>query len=117
MAYDDADRITVSVSIGQSDIATLAVGDSCHVTLSSHENYSGLITQITPISSSTSRSSVSYTVVVSVQGDVSQVTAGSTAELVFSQADEDSQELDDTNASDSDIPAFEGQSTMENNGL
>lgn len=82
-AYSNPEQISVSVSVGQEDIAKLYVGETASVTISDYGNYSGVIETINPVSSSDSRASVSYTVTVNLQGDVSGLDSNLTASVVF----------------------------------
>ncbi len=82
-AYSNPELISVSVSVSQEDIAQLYVGEAASVVISDHGNYSGVIETINPISSSNSRTAVSYTVTVNLQGDVSGLDANLTASVVF----------------------------------
>ncbi len=82
-AYSNPELISVSVSVSQEDIAQLYVGEAASVVISDYGNYSGVIETINPISSSNSRTAVSYTVTVNLQGDVSGLDANLTASVVF----------------------------------
>ena len=84
-AYSNPNQISVSVSVSQDDIAKLYVGETASVVLSDHGTYSGVIEAINPISSSKSRTSVSYTVTVNLQGDVSGIDANLTANVIFGE--------------------------------
>ena len=82
-AYSNPEQISVSVSVSQEDIAKLYVGQTASVTITDRGSYSGVIETINPISSSNSRTSVSYTVTVNLQGDVSGIDANLTANVLF----------------------------------
>lgn len=82
-AYSNPDQISVSVSVSQNDIAKLYVGETASVVISDHGSYSGVVETINPISSSNSRTSVSYTVTVNLQGDVSGLDSNLTASVIF----------------------------------
>lgn len=82
-AYSNPEKISVSVSVSQNDIAKLYVGETASVVISDYGNYSGVIETINPISSSNSRTSVSYTVTVKLQGDVGGLDANLTAGVIF----------------------------------
>lgn len=84
-AYSNPAEITVSVSVSQDDIAELTVGDSATIMITDVGNYTGTIKTINPIASSDSRSSVSYTVELSVDGDVSGIEANLTATVIFGE--------------------------------
>ncbi|MFQ8979212.1 MAG: HlyD family efflux transporter periplasmic adaptor subunit [Waltera sp.] len=50
--YSNPKELTVTVSVDQSDIAKLTVGDSAYVQSSAGSGYTGVITAIDPVSSS-----------------------------------------------------------------
>jgi hypothetical protein len=56
-----------------------------------YDNYEGVITAINPNTSSSSRSSVTYTVTVELQGDVSELSQNLTATVMFKDAKEEKQ--------------------------
>lgn len=84
-AYSNPAEISVSVSVSQEDIAELSVGDTATVMISEAGNYTGTITMINPIASSDSRTSVSYTVEVALEGDVSELEANLSATVIFGE--------------------------------
>ena len=53
------------------------------VIISDYGNYNGVIESINPVSSSDSRTSVTYTVDVALDGDVSDLSANLTATVIF----------------------------------
>ena len=73
----------MSVSVSQDDIAKLYVGQTASVVISDVGTYNGVIETINPIASSNSRTTVSYTVTVNLQGDVSGLDANLTASVIF----------------------------------
>lgn len=83
LAYSNPDTVTVTVSVDQSDVADITIGESANVTISEYGNFTGTVTEIVPTSSSTSRASVTYSVTVTLEGDVSQLTANLTATVIF----------------------------------
>lgn len=85
MAYSKPDEITVSVSVAQNSIAELNIGDVATVMFSEYGTYNGTIISINPVSSSNSRTSVTYTVEVSLEGDVSELEANLTATVIFGE--------------------------------
>lgn len=87
-AYSNPEKITVSVAVSQDSIAQLSVGESAMVMISDYGNYNGVIESINPVSSSDSRTSVTYTVEVALDGDVSDLSANLTATVIFGM-DED----------------------------
>lgn len=82
-AYSNPEQISVSVSVGQDDIAKLYVGETASVVIADHGSYSGVIETINPVALSNSRTSVSYAVTVNLQGDVSGLDANLTASVIF----------------------------------
>lgn len=88
MAYSKPDDITVAVSVAQDSIATLNIGDTATVIFNEYGTYTGTITAINPVSSSDSRTSVTYTVQVSLEGDVSDLEANLTATVMFGEMPE-----------------------------
>ena len=83
LAYSNPKEISVSVSISQDDIAKLYVGEAASVMISDYGNYNGVIEMINPVSSSDSRTSVTYTVTVRLEGDVSGLEQNLTANVIF----------------------------------
>ncbi len=84
-AYSNPKQLSVSVS--QNDIAKLSVGEKATVLLEEHGSYSGIIETINPVSASNSRTSVTYTVTVNLQGDVSGLEANLTANVIFGETE------------------------------
>lgn len=84
-AYSNPAEISVSVSVSQDDIAELSVGDTATVMISDVGNYTGTITMINPVASSDSRTSVSYTVELALEGDVSGLEANLSATVIFGE--------------------------------
>ena len=64
--YSNPKELTVTVSVDQADIAKLTVGDSAYVQSSANGGCTGVITAIDPVSSSDSRTSVTYSVTVKI---------------------------------------------------
>lgn len=84
-AYSDDESLTVSVSVSQEDIAKLTVGEKAHIMFDEQGTYEGVIETINPVSSSDSRTSVTYTVIVAIDGDVSELSANLTATVIFGE--------------------------------
>ncbi|MDD2971504.1 MAG: HlyD family efflux transporter periplasmic adaptor subunit [Lachnospiraceae bacterium] len=96
MAYSNPDTVTVTVAIDQSYIAQLAIGDKATVAIEDHDDFDAVITQIQPTSSSTSRSSVTYNVEVTLEGDVSDLDVNLTAVVTFPSESQNATETSDT---------------------
>ncbi len=86
-AYSNPKQLSVSVSVSQNDIAKLSVGEKATVLIEEHGSYSGIIETINPVSASNSRTSVTYTVTVNLQGDVSGLEANLTANVIFGETE------------------------------
>jgi len=84
-AYSNPEQLSVSVSVSQNDIAKLYVGETATVIISDYGSYNGVIETINPVASSNSRTSVSYTVTVNVQGDVKGLDSNLTASVIFGE--------------------------------
>ena len=83
MAYSDADTIQVTASVDQADIAKIEVGETAAIVMEDYDTYTGVVTQINPVSASESRASVSYSVVLELEGDISELSANITANVYF----------------------------------
>ncbi len=106
MAYSDMDTMQVAAAVDQSDISRIEIGETAAVVMEGYDTYTGVVTQINPVSESTSRASVSYHVTLELQGDTDGLPANVTANVYFGITAEDydklrSQSRQDTeNASD-----------------
>ena len=87
MAYTDDDSLAVAVSVDQADISSISLGESAEITIDDHGDYTGTVTEINPVSSSSSKSSVTYTVTVVIDGDISGLSQNLTASVTFGDAD------------------------------
>ncbi|MCR4901895.1 MAG: efflux RND transporter periplasmic adaptor subunit [Butyrivibrio sp.] len=110
IAYTDSTTISVSASVDQSYISQLEVGQSATVVFTEYGTYNGTITAINPATQSSSRSSVTYTVTVSLDGDVSELSQNLSATVYF-QTEEVESEGSEENATsletDAQMPAAE----------
>lgn len=77
------EEITVTVSVGQADIAKLNVGDSAMVQSTESGMYNGVVTAINPISTSESKSSISYSVTVTLSEGTDTLSANETVIVYF----------------------------------
>ena len=93
--YSNPKELTVTVSVEQSDIAKLAVGDSVYVQSSAGSGYTGVITAIDPVSSSDSRTSVIYsvTVQINVEDEEDSLSANESVTVVFGMTEEEIEQL------------------------
>lgn len=81
--YSNPEEMTVSVSVDQSDISKLAVGDTAYIESPEYGSFRGVVTQINPVASSGSRTSVTYSVVVTVEGEAGSLPANETVSVIF----------------------------------
>ncbi|MBD5452642.1 MAG: HlyD family efflux transporter periplasmic adaptor subunit, partial [Lachnospiraceae bacterium] len=85
IAFAKAEDMTVSVDVAQEDVVTMKVGDSVELSFSAYEDeiYNGVIQSITTTATSRSSATISYPVVISIQGDTSKLYGGMTADVSF----------------------------------
>jgi len=83
LAYSNTDAITVAVSVAQADISKISIGDTANVIISGYGSYTGTVAEINPVSSSTSRTSITYDVTVTLDNTDSTLTSNLTAEVYF----------------------------------
>ena len=93
--YSNPKKLTVTVSVDQSDITKLTVGDSAYVQTSAGSGYTGVITAIDPVSSSSSRTSVTYsvTVQINVEDEEDSLSANESVTVVFGMTEEEIEQL------------------------
>lgn len=93
--YSNPKELTVTVSVDQSDIAKLTVGDSAYVQSSAGSGFTGVITAIDPVSSSSSRTSVTYsvTVQITVEDEENSLSANESVTVVFGMTEEEIEQL------------------------
>lgn len=87
MAYTDVNSLSVEVSVDQADIALLYVGMDAKVMISGNDTYEGKVVKINPVTQSSNRSSVYYTVTVTLDGDISNLTQNLTSTVMFDIGD------------------------------
>lgn len=85
--YSDVEEMTVTVSVGQSDIAKLSLGESAFIQSSEYGSYEGKVTKINPVSNSSSRSNVTYEVTVAFTGDTGDLPANESVLVLFGEAE------------------------------
>jgi len=83
--FQNAEAVTMTVSVAQDDISTIKVGLPAVLELSAYEGetYKGSVTKIATSTTNTRSSTVSYPVTVTLSGDVSKIYAGMTGNLTF----------------------------------
>ena len=81
--YSDASVMNVNASVDQSVISQIQVGEEAAIVMEDYDTCTGIVKSINPISESTSRSSVTYNVVLEIQGDIPELSANVTANVYF----------------------------------
>ena len=83
--FQNAEAVTMTVSVAQDDISTIKVGLPAVLELSAYEGetFKGSVTKIATSTTNTRSSTVSYPVTVTLSGDVSKIYAGMTGNLTF----------------------------------
>lgn len=85
VAYATPGDMTISVDVTQEDIVDLRVGDKVDITFTAYQDisYEGTIQSINTTATSEDSNTVSYTVVISVEGDTTLLYGGMTADIIF----------------------------------
>lgn len=85
VTYGNADEVTLSVSVDQEDVASIAVNDSVNIEFTAYAGttYEGTVSEIATSPTSEKSSTVSYAVTVKVNGDVSALYSGMTGNVTF----------------------------------
>ena len=80
-SYATSDDMRISVDVTQEDIVDLKVGDAVDITFTAYpeDSYTGSILSI----NTTATSDYSYTVEISVEGELEQLYGGMTADVIF----------------------------------
>ncbi|MGN0168360.1 MAG: HlyD family efflux transporter periplasmic adaptor subunit [Acetatifactor sp.] len=81
--YSNPEEMSVTVSVDQTDIAKLSVGDEAYIQSASGDGYRGSITSVNPVTSSDSRTNVTYNVTVTLSGDTSALQANQSVTVLF----------------------------------
>ena len=88
LAYRNAQDISVTVSVSQEDIDKLRVGDEAQVIVEDYGTFEGEIAYINPISNSSSRTNITYEVLVELKGNnVEMLKENLTANVIFTTGD------------------------------
>lgn len=81
--YSNPEEMTVTVSVGQGDIAGIGLEDSVYIQAGEYGGFEGTVVEVNPVSNSDSRTNVTYSVVVRFTGDTSAVPANESVTVVF----------------------------------
>ena len=85
LSYVKEEAYTVSIDVSEEDISSVKVGDSVDITIKSYEEttYKGTVLSITTAATSDYATTVSYPVIIKIEGDTSKLYGGMTAEATF----------------------------------
>lgn len=84
-SYATSDDMRISVDVTQEDIVDLKVGDAVDITFTAYpeDSYTESILSINTTATSDYSNTVSYTVEISVEGELEQLYGGMTADVIF----------------------------------
>ena len=84
-SYATSDDMRISVDVTQEDIVDLQVGDAVDITFTAYpeDSYTGSILSINTTATSDYSNTVSYTVEISVEGELEHLYGGMTADVIF----------------------------------
>ena len=85
LSYVCADSLTISVNVTEEDIVSLAIGQKVDIEFTAYpgEHFEGQIQSIETTSTSSNTNTVSYSVVVTLEGDQTRMYGGMTAKVAF----------------------------------
>lgn len=85
--YSNPEEMTVTVSVDQTDIAQIALGDTAFVQSAGYGSFEGIVTELNPVSNSDSRTSVTYQVTVTLSGETGTIPANTSVTVIFGMAE------------------------------
>ena len=83
LAYSDTGSVEVTVSVDQSAIASVTIGEEAVIVTEGYEVCSGVVTGIDPVSASSGRATVSYNVVLEPQEGAEELPVNLSAAVYF----------------------------------
>ncbi len=85
VSYATPSDMTISIDITQEDVVALSVGDKVEIIFNAYEDtiYEGKILSIDTTATSRDSATISYTVVIGVEGDTEKLFGGMTADITF----------------------------------
>lgn len=85
LSYAAPDDMTISVDVTQEDVVDFAVGDLVEILFTAYEDtpYEGTILSIDTTATARNSNTISYTVVIGVNGDTELLYGGMTADITF----------------------------------
>lgn len=89
--YSNPEEMTVTVSVGQEDIAGIGLEDRVYIQAGEYGGFEGVVEKVNPVSDSDSRTNVTYSVVVRFTGDTMEIPANESVTVVFGMNGEEIQ--------------------------
>lgn len=85
ISFAGGNDMTISVDVSQEDVVTMKVADKVSIVFTAYEDvaYEGIVESITTTATSRSSATISYPVVVAIQGDTTLLYEGMTADVTF----------------------------------
>lgn len=85
LSYAKPDEMTITVDVTQEDVVALAVGNPVEINFHAYEDeaYVGIIRSINTTATSRNSNTISYQVIVGVEGDTTPLFGGMTADITF----------------------------------
>ena len=85
LSYAAPEDMTISVDVTQEDVVDFAVGDQVEISFTAYEDtpYEGTILSIDTTATARNSNTISYTVVIGVNGDTELLYGGMTADITF----------------------------------
>ena len=81
--YSNPKEMSVTVSVDQTSISSVALNDSVYIQSGEYGGFEGVVTEINPISNSESRTNVTYNITVKFVGDSTEVPANESVTVIF----------------------------------
>ena len=86
--YSNPKEMTVTVSVGQENIADIGLEDSVYIQTDKYGGFEGIVEKVDPISDSDSRTNITYSVVVRFKSDAASIPANESVTVVFGMDEE-----------------------------
>lgn len=96
LAYSNPESVTVTASVDQSSIASIAIGESAVVEISDYGTFRGRVGKINPVSQSNSKSSIYYSVTIELSGDISGLSQNLSATVYFGIQESEEETVNET---------------------
>jgi hypothetical protein len=85
LSYVKEDAYAVTIDVSEEDVSAIAVGDTVDIVMAAYpdEVYEGTVDSITTTATSDYASTISYPVTIKIEGDISLLFGGMTADVTF----------------------------------